>query len=80
MEKIDLTLVPFDDLIEELESRSVCFIAAWETHKDKDKDLWFKYGKGTWHQAVRLSSVLNNDVLNNWNNEQKKLQKLVEDM
>ncbi len=71
----DLSLVPIDDLVKEMESRCPSFIIAYETYKDQKSMLWFQYGKGTWYQAVRLASILNNDVLNNWNGEMKYLQR-----
>lgn len=78
---MDLTLVPFDDLMDELEKRCVTFICAFETYHDRGttKEIKFKYGKGVWHDAVRLASILNNDVLNNWNNELRTLQRINEE-
>ena len=73
---MDLSLVPFDDLIEEMETRCDSFIAAYKTLKDKDKTMFFQYGKGNWYDACILASILNNDVLNNWDGELKTLKKI----
>ena len=72
----DLSLIPLEDLLKEVESRTVCFIAAFEFPKEAGKQSDYLYGKGSWHTAVRLASVLNNDVLNNWNGEMKYLQRI----
>lgn len=77
---IDLSLVPFEDLVKEIENRSSCFVMAYQTFEDKDKsEMKSIYGKGTWSRAIALSSMLNNDVLNNWNNELKTLQRINEE-
>ena len=73
----DLSLIPLDDLIKEIESRCNVFICAYEPNDfQKTKELQYYYGKGSWHTACALANVLNNDVLNNWNGELKFLQKL----
>ena len=76
-----LNLIPTDELIKELESRSVALVLAYQTFSDKDKggNTWYRYGKGNWTQAIGLVTVLKNDILNNWNNELKALQRAVED-
>ena len=76
---MDLSLVSFEELIEEMEKRCVCFIAAYEFPKDNKKNATFRYGMGQWYDSVRLSSILNNDVLNNWDGELKTLQRIHED-
>jgi len=77
----DLSLVQFDDLVKEIERRSVCMVLAYQTYADKDKngEMFFQYGKGNWSQAISLVTILKNDVLNNWNNELKTLQRIAED-
>jgi len=76
----DLNLVPIDDLIKEVEKRSICFVMAYQTFEDKDKnEIKSYYGKGTWSRAIALSSMLNNDVLNNWNGELRTLQRIAKD-
>ena len=77
--KVDLTFIPIDELIKEVENRCSCFIASYEIYQDKRKFQQSQYGKGNWFDAVRLSAVLNNDILNNWNGELKTLQRLNED-
>lgn len=72
----DLSLIPIYELLDECEKRCTCFICAYDHIEDDKKEAKFLYGKGTWFDGVRLSSILNNDVLNNWNNELKFLQKL----
>lgn len=76
-----LGLIPMDDLIEEMEKRSVCLVMAFQTYEEKSKtgEMTFRYGKGKWSQAVSLASILQNDVLNNWNNEIQELQRIIED-
>ena len=77
---MDISLVPFNDLVKELESRCNSFICAYEFPEDNNKFTNFIYGKETWYNAIRLSAILNNDILNNWNGELKTLQKLNEDV
>jgi hypothetical protein len=72
----DLSLVSMEELVKEMESRCSSFIAAYEFHKDKKTLMNFHYGKGSWYESIRLASVLNNDVLNNWNGELKVLQRM----
>lgn len=73
---MNLELVPVADLFEEIERRTNCFVCSYELHEDKQKFQKSVYGKGDWFEAVRLASILNNDVLNNWNNELRTLQKI----
>ena len=75
----DLTLVSIEDLIKEIEIRCSSFMAAYEHYENKKKLAMFYYGKGNFFDAVRLSSMLNNDVLNNWNGEMRTLQRINED-
>ena len=75
----DLKLVPIEDLIKEAESRCSSFIAAYETYKEHRSDANFQYGKGTWFMACYLSNILNNDILNNWNGELQKIQRILTD-
>jgi len=81
MDKQDLTLVSMNDLIGELEKRCSCIIIAYETFEEKQKlkIAQFVYGKGTQFAACRLSNILNNDVLNNWNGELQTLQRINDD-
>lgn len=74
----DLSLVPMDVLIKEIESRSVSIVLAYETMEEKQRKgtAQFFFGKGSWFDAVRLASILNNDVLNNWNGELVTLQRI----
>lgn len=75
----DLSLVPLDSLIREMESRCATFICAYETFKNKDTLVIFRYGHGTWYKSVCLASILKNDVMNNWNGELQTLQRINED-
>lgn len=76
----DLSLIPFDEIIKEAESRCNEFICAYAPNDfQKHKELMFIYGKGSWQRACALSNILNNDVLNNWNGEIKTLQRINED-
>lgn len=73
----DLSLIPMEDLIKEVESRCNEFICAFTPNGFQTKqETMFYYGTGSYHVACGLANVLNNDVLNNWNNELKKLQDL----
>lgn len=72
----DLSLIPMDDLMKEMERRCICFIAAYEFPKNEDTETLFHYGSGTWFKACFLANVLNNDVLNNWNGELRTLQRI----
>lgn len=77
MEKQDLSLIPMDDLIGEAERRCKEFICAYAPMDfQKDKELMFYYGKGSWHRSCSMANILNNDVLNNWNGELQKLQRI----
>ena len=73
---MDLSLVPIDDLIKEIESRSESMVMAYCLYQDKKKMMNYHYGKGSWYLGCMLSSVLNNDVLNNWNGELRTLQRI----
>ena len=78
---MDLSLVPIDELVKEIESRSVCFIAAWQLPDDKQRtgNTKYQYGKGMWLEAAALAGILHNDVLNNWSGELRTLQRINED-
>ena len=77
---MDLKLIPLDDLIKEAESRCSEFICAYvPVDFQKDKELKFYYGKGSWQRSCCISNILNNDVLNNWNGELRTLQRVNED-
>jgi len=76
---MDLSLIPMDDLIKEMESRCSSFITAYEFHKNKDILSEFRYGEGNWNDAVRLANILNNDILNNWSGELQVLQRIAEE-
>lgn len=76
---MDLTLVPFEDLVKEIENRSSSLIMAYTFPKEKKEMIYFQYGKGTWYQACLMANILNNDVLNNWNGELKTLQRINND-
>lgn len=79
-DKIDLTFVPVDDLIKEIESRCGEFICAFTPNDfEKDQETKFYYGKGSHHVSCGLSAVLHNDVMNNWNGELITLQRLNKD-
>ena len=71
---MDLTLVPLVELLNEVEKRSHCFVCAYELYENKEKLMGFRFGKGEWFAAVRLTAILNNDVLNDWNGELQTLQ------
>ena len=75
---MDLSLIPIEDLIKEVESRTLNFICALEYPKEENKDTRYWYGHGVWSKSVALANVLNNDVLNNWNGELRTLQRLNE--
>lgn len=75
----DLALIPIDKLLAEVESRTTCFICSYEFPEEKGKMIHFRYGKGSWYTSIQLSSILSNDVLNNWNGELKTLQRINED-
>jgi hypothetical protein len=76
----DLSLIPMDDLVKEVEKRCDSFICAYETPEDKAKNsnMKFYYGKGLWMRAVALAAILENDIINNWNGELKTLQRVNE--
>lgn len=66
---VDLSLVPIEELVEEIQSRSLCFVASYDLPKDKEKLSTFWYGKGTYYDSCRLTNLLNNEVVNNWSGE-----------
>ncbi len=73
----DLSLVSMDDLVKEIENRCQEFIMAYTPNEfQRDKELKYYYGKGSWHRSCSLANVLNNDVLNNWNGELRTLQRI----
>lgn len=73
---MDLSLVPIEELMKEAEGRCHCFVAAYEEYQDKRKTMQFKFGKGDWFDAVRLTAILHNDVMNDWNGELQTLQRI----
>lgn len=74
---MDISLIPVDELIKEIENRSSAFICAFCPNDfQKDKEMVFYYGKGSYHRSTSMSNILNNDVLNNWNGELKTLQRI----
>ena len=77
---MDLSLVPINDLMKEMEQRCTTFLAAWQQPQDKFKsELKTFYGKGDWSKSIALSNMLNNDVLNNWNGELQTLQRIAQE-
>lgn len=75
----DLSLVSIDDMVTEIEGRCTELIFAYAPNDfQKEKELKFYYGKGSWHRSCALSNILNNDVLNNWNGEIRTLQRINE--
>jgi hypothetical protein len=76
---MDLTLIPIEDLLKECGNRCGTFISAYNS-LGSTGDVKTFYGKGIWIDAVGLSAVLQNDVLNNWNGELQILHKISEDM
>ena len=76
---MDLSLASVDDMVKEIEKRCLCFVCAYQLPKEKGHKAMFQYGKGDWFQACHLSSILNNDVLNNWGGELKTLQRIHEE-
>jgi hypothetical protein len=77
----DLSLISIDELIDEVEKRCNSFVCAY-TPVDFNikKESRFRYGKGKWFESCALANILNNDILNNWNGELKKLQRLNEEV
>jgi hypothetical protein len=76
----DLSLIPLEELLNEAQGRCETFICAYELPKEVEKEAMFKYGeKGNWMNSVKLASILNNDVMNNWNGELKTLQRINKD-
>ena len=74
---MDLSLVSIDDMLDELDRRCKSFISAYQTFSDSDKEvIMTRYGNGKWFDATRLSNILNNDCLNNWNGELQTLQRI----
>lgn len=75
---MDLSLVPISDLLDEIDKRTDCFIAAYFLPDEID-DLKFWYGKKQWSDSVMLSSMLHNMVMNNYRGELSTLQRLNEE-
>lgn len=75
----NLSLVPLEDLLSEVEGRCTNLVVAYSMPKDHKSMMYFKYGKGDWSGSVQLAAILNNDVLNNWNGELRVLQRIAED-
>lgn len=80
VDNIDLSLVPFETLIDEVERRCIGFVCAGEIKgNDEYANLKFKFGLGKWSSAVALSSILHNEILNNWNGELRVLQRIAKE-
>ena len=80
-EFLPLPLIPFDELIKELERRCETFVCGYEMPKDKHTtgDFCTYFGKGSWLRSCGLANILQNDCLNNWNGELKTLQRINEE-
>ena len=78
--KTDLSLVPMDDMLNEIKSRCISFIYAYRVRGNTaDKDVIVcQRGNGRWVASCALANILNNHILNNWNDELTKLFKIVE--
>lgn len=70
-----------EELIKEAESRCSCFVAAFRLigGDEKGKEMKFRYGSGEWSRAAGLSSILHNDIINNWNGELQTLKRIAEE-
>ena len=78
-DKIDLSLVPISELLREVESRCITFVACRTEKYTSDKDMIVStFGRGRWDNACSLASILNNGVLNDWNGEMRTIQKIIE--
>lgn len=76
----DLSLISIDDLVKEIENRCTEFVCAYAPNNfQTQKELKFFYGKGSWQRSCALTSILNNDVHNNWNGELRTLQRINEE-
>ena len=74
-QKIDLSLVPMEELMGEAERRCACFVASYQTHENKArKEYKSYYGKGKWMEAVGLTAILQNDIMNEWNGDIQSIQ------
>lgn len=73
----DLSLVPFDVLIKEAESRCPTFCAAYTKLGPEGKGQdYFWLGKGSRSKSISLASDLLNDILNDWSGELRTLKRL----
>lgn len=64
----DISLIPFEELIAEVERRCDTFICGmkFSDADEKGQEIKMKYGKGSWLDAVALSTILQNDCLMRW--------------
>ena len=72
---MDLSLVPIDALLDEMEKRTQCIVLSYiliEGGLDEARH----YMSGNYYTAVMMASLLNNEVLNNWDGELDTLQKI----
>ena len=77
---IDLSLVSVKDMLDEISKRCISFIYAYRIRGDKDDQdvIVCDRGSGRWDASCSLSNILNNHILNNWNDELTKLSKIIE--
>lgn len=76
----DLSLIPIDDLIDEIEKRCETFVCSYRlTGAEEIEMRYCRYGKGTWFDSVGLATMLQNDCMNNWNSELRTLQRINND-
>lgn len=60
-----------EDLFVELERRCRSFVAAYETYEDFERGKVFKTrkNKGYYCDCVMMSTILQNQVMNNWDGQ-----------
>lgn len=60
--KVDLSLIPLENLLKEAESRCKTFICAYDVPNDPS-GLEKRFEKGLWFDKVAMASILENCIL-----------------
>lgn len=73
----DISLFSKDELLDELQDRTECFVCAYTVKDPQEKDLIMSiYGNGGYVESMAIAAMLQNDIINNWDGKMKTLQRI----
>ncbi len=73
---MDLALVPIEDLLNEISSRSECYIAAYKLKVEghKKETIYTHWQDNCWFQNLALCAALQSDLLKCCNNKNEDIE------